>query len=120
MAITPADIKTRYPEFTDVPDARIQFFIDDAVLYLNEPRSGCFYDKLLSLLVAHYLALSAQQELGNNKPNGPVSSMSEGDTSIGFATPTINNDSQYYYAQTAYGLEFLNFRSYVSGGGIIV
>ena len=118
--VTPADIKTRYPEFADIPDARIQFFIDDAVLYLNEMRAGLYYDKILSLLVAHYLSLALQSEGGSNNSQGAVASMSVGDKSVSFATPGSVNDSQYFYQQTVYGIEFLTYRSYISGGGIVV
>jgi len=120
MAITPADFKLRYPEFANVPDSRVQLFIDDAVICLNEIRAGIYYDKLLALLTAHFLALALQQESGVDKGTGMVGSMSEGDTSISFVSPSSTSTSDYYYQQTTYGIEYLTFRNILGGGGLIV
>lgn len=120
MAITPADIKNRFPEFVDVSDARIQFFIDDAVLYLNEARAGLYYNKLLSLLVAHYLTLANKSAEGGNTGAGLVSSYSVGDTAISFSNPQVYTDSQLYFQQTAYGIEYLTYATYSAGGGLVV
>lgn len=120
MAVTPTSIKERFPEFAAVPDSRIQFFIDDAVLYLNEARASIYYDKLLALLTAHYLALALQNETGSGGGKGLIASMSDGDSSISFATMTPGSQSEFYFNQTPYGVEFLTWRVYMSGGGIIV
>lgn len=120
MAVTPTDIKNRYPEFADIPDARIQIFIDDAVVCVNEQRAGIYYDKLISLLTAHMLALALQTEQGINKGTGMVGSMSEGDTSISFSSPSSTSTADYYYQQTAYGIEYLSYRNILGGGGLIV
>lgn len=120
MSITPSEIKTRYPEFALIADARIQFFIDDAVNYLDETRAGRFYAKLLALLVAHWLALSAENEEGLNRSKGLVSSMSDGDSSIGFGSIAPNNSSEFYFQQSSYGVEFLTYRTYLSAGGLVV
>ena len=120
MSVTASDIKTRFPEFSAISDARIDFFISDAVNYLDEVRAGRFYNKLIALLVAHYLALSENTEIGLNRGTGLVNSMSDGDSSIGFGTLQPNNISEFYLQQTTYGVEFLTYRSFISGGGLIV
>jgi hypothetical protein len=118
--ITAADIKTRFPEFANVVDSRIEFFITDAVNYLNESRAGRFYNKLLSLLVAHWLTLSAETETGLKRGRGLVLSESQGEKSTSFGSFAAKNLSEFYFQQTAYGTEFLIFRSFVAGGGTIV
>lgn len=118
--VTPATVKLRFLEFANIADSRIQIFIDKALLFLDQGRAGVYYNELISLLTAHYLALSQKTESGNNASVGITSSMSEGDTSIGFTSLTPTNNTQFYYQQTPYGVEFLSFKLYIGGGASIV
>lgn len=120
MSITPADVKLRFPEFNATLDARIQLFIDDAVLYLNETRAGLYYNKLLALLTAHYLALADHTESGRSMAKGTPTSYTVQDTSISFATRNMSSSDVSYFTQTAYGVEFLTYLTYTGAGGLIV
>jgi hypothetical protein len=118
--ITPAEVKTKFPEFTDVDDTVIQSYIDDAYLEVNEARAGRYYEIILYYLIAHYIALSLAATDGNNRGSGLIASMAVGDTSIGFSTIQSQSNSDFYYQQTQYGLRFLRYQTFCGGGGLIV
>lgn len=115
-------------EFDDIPDEDI---VDEETgkvktygvktyleLYsdqISEKRFGSTYQKALAYLTAHKLKMNG---LGNNNSGTGtiadslrVSSYSEGETSISFASSQQTNlqvDAEY--ALTVYGLEFLTLR----------
>ena len=93
MAIDPASFKVRFPEYVSVDDSRIQVFIDDAVVILNTAYWGEKYDLGLYYLAAHYLALASSTEAGSFGPTAPVSSKAVDGTSISFANPTMDDQS---------------------------
>lgn len=113
MAITPALFKIRFPEFDSVDDARIQIYIDDSVLIVNENYWGVKYNLGLYYLTAHYLALAISNEAivssGPAPPGltGPVSSRSVGDSSISYSNNPADGDASKYLSQTSYGAHFL-------------
>ena len=108
--ITPAQFKTRFPEFVSEDDARVQLFIDDSVLVLNEVYWDAKYDLGLSYLTAHYLALGNQTESGNASvgKTGPVQSRAVDGASVSYGAGAVPKDqSEGYYLQTAYGQRYL-------------
>lgn len=118
--ITPADIKIKFPEFASLSDSLIQSYLDEAYLEVDEGRAGDYYDLLIYYLTAHYIALALQASSGQNRGSGIVTSMSVGDTSIGFGGINSNSNADFYYQQTSYGLRYLKYRTLTGGGGIIV
>ena len=118
--LTPADVKLRFPEFNTVDDSLIQIYIDDAYLEVDKARAGRYYELILYYLIAHYIALSLAGSSGQNRGTGVVSSMSVGDTSIGFSAIQTDSNADFYYQQTTYGLRFLRYQTFCGGGGIIV
>ena len=111
MTIDTASFKLRFPEFDTILDARIQLFIDDAVIVLNESFWDTKYDLGLSYLTAHYLALSIKSDAGSNAPNAPVANKSVDGVSIGYTNPTFDTSSEAYYGSTGYGQRYLVLRS---------
>ena len=110
MSITPATFKTRFPEFASEDDARVQLFLDDAVVILNEPYWGAKYDLGQSYLAAHYLALANQTASGENPEGtaGPITGRSVDGTSVSFAGgAAAKNQAEAYYMQTSYGQRYL-------------
>lgn len=113
MAITPQDIRDRFPEFDDVaayPDARIQTWIDKGVGELSVVAWGDQYDEGLLFFVAHFLAWSTMMTSSGGAAGsvGPVASKSVGDVSISFASvvgPTAS-PTESFYSSTAYGQEY--------------
>lgn len=118
--ITPADIRTRFPEFAALSDSLIQQYLDDAYLEVNQARADIYYDLMIYYLVAHYLALSLSATSGQNRGTGTVGSMSVGDTSISFSSITPDGNIDFYYQQTQYGIRFLKYLTFCSAGGMIV
>ena len=108
--IDPAAVKARFPEFDSIDDSRIQIFIDDAVIILNETYWGEKYDMGLSYLTAHFLALGETTEAGSASSIAPVSARAVDGTSIAFAQMTPTNEADAMYASTIYGQRYLALR----------
>lgn len=110
MSIDPASFKTRFPEFACQSDARIQVFIDDSIVILNETFWADKYDLGLSYLTAHFLVIGEKSEAGSITSNGPISSKSVDGVSITYAVPTAADMSEAYYSYTTYGQRYLALR----------
>lgn len=124
-APTPADFKTRFPEWAAIDDSRIQFFIDDAVLEVGAGPWGTLYEKGVLLLAAHFLTLD-QIAQGNKTPpgslDGNVTSRSVGDVSVSFGLSSTEsgNTSEEYLKKTTYGVQFLRLQKRAGHGAIVV
>lgn len=103
---TPTTFKARFPEFDTIADARIQVFIDDALLVTNEATWGTLYSLAVCYLSAHYLALSEDSLNGDSGSIGNVASQSVDGTSISFNNPSMGSASMAYYNSTQYGQKF--------------
>lgn len=112
-------------EFADIPDTDeidetgkiVQTGVESFMgLYsdlISEKRFGDSYPKALAYLTAHKLKMAGYGDTGAGsiRDSLMVSSYSEGETSISFATSQQTNlqvDAEY--ALTPYGLEFLTLR----------
>lgn len=127
--ITPDDLRTRYPEFTDIieyPEARVEMFIMDATddigtiesHWLNEYR----YNRALSALCAHYLILAAMSEYGDTNAKYPVIQKTAGGVSISYSGLAGASRSDYIkrLSSTTYGQEFLAIRDRTIVGSFVV
>lgn len=112
MSVDPASFKTRFSEFVSVADARIQVFIDDSEIIINETYWGTKYDLGISYLTAHFLILAQKSEAGSTTPlSGAVTGRSVDGTSVNYASPpTPDNQNEAYYSQTVYGQRYLALR----------
>lgn len=108
--ITATDFKVRFPEFASVDDARIELFINDAVIVLNESYWGDKYDLGLYYYTAHVLQLGSQTESGNADATSAIASQAVDGTSISFAQGPVNDQSEAFYSSTAYGQRYLALR----------
>lgn len=113
MAITPVDVRARYPEFSDVtayPDARIQTWITKGEGELSEGQWGDQYDEGMLPYVAHFLAWTtmATNSGGAVGSMGPLASKSVGDVSISFGTVVSGSASatEGFWNSTPYGQEY--------------
>jgi len=59
--MTPAEFKTRFPEFASETDARVQLFITDADPVFDVERWDTFYPAGVAYYVAHKLAVANAQ-----------------------------------------------------------
>ena len=110
MTVTTSSFKIRFPEFVSVDDARIQLFLDDALIILNSVYWGVKYDLGVNYYVAHKLALAIKAEnaggSGSAGGGGAISGRSVDGTSVSYATATPKDGQEAYYNQTSYGREF--------------
>jgi len=120
MSITPAEFKTRFPEFDSLADARIQLFIDDAELELDEDRWGDLYDKGLSYLTAHLLYIGEQTSTGQGEGGGPLSTKAVGDVSLSFGSYLTTNKDANSFNATSYGQEYYRLMMMVGMGAVAV
>lgn len=115
MALVPdTGFITRFPEFTAVAEARIQLFLDEALLEIRESDWGAFYNKGLNLYTAHLLTLGNQTSAAAGGAGGslaPITSRAVGDVSISFANPATSGWDQAWLCSTSYGQEFYNLTS---------
>lgn len=123
--ITPADFKIRFPEFTGVDNTRIQLFIDDSVLILNEAFWGPKYDMGLSYYSAHLLKIAIRTEPGlNSSANnvGPISSKSVDGVSVSYAisASSSTDTADDFLKSTAYGQRYLLLRKSLGVGAMSI
>ena len=110
MAVTPATFKIRFPEFDSTLDARIQLFIDDSIVILNESYWGDKYDLGVAYLSAHLLTMGTKSENGDDDAVSSIASQAVDGVSISFNSPAINTLDDAYYSSTAYGQRYLALR----------
>lgn len=119
MSITAADFKTRFTEFASVDDARINLFIADAVLELNEAAWGSLYNKGLLYLTAHLLQIGTNTANGNSGSVSQVASQSVEGVSISYnAIGQNSSTSDLSFLSTAYGQEYARLKKIISTGAI--
>lgn len=110
--VTTVQFKIRFPEFVAQDDSRIQLFIDDAEIILNENYWGTKYNIGSSYFVAHELARAIKSETsGGNGGGGAVTSRSVDGSSVGYSSKTPDSSSESYYSSTSYGLKYLALSS---------
>jgi len=120
MALSIVDFRLRYCEFADpidVPDAKIQMFIDDAIaIYVgtDELRWGGKYDIALSYITAHLMTIARGSAGGDTSANiGAITSKSAGGVSLstsGGASSGVMSRSANFLLSTIYGQQFLTIR----------
>lgn len=110
MAIDPASFKIRFPEFDSVADARIQLFIDDAVIVLNSVYWGDKYDLGLHYLTAHLLTLGTKTEAGSSTSVGAIASRAVDGASVAYTNVQPTDVGDAYYMSTSYGQRYLALR----------
>jgi hypothetical protein len=106
VAVTAADVKERFPEFSSVPDSRISDFIAEAGRLVSIPQWGqTRADDGILYLTAHLLAFDAS---GGGLAGGAVQSRTVGDVSESYAVGDAFSGS--VLGATAYGRHFLELQ----------
>ena len=105
-----AYFRTRFPEF-DSPvaeDPVVQYWLDDAELFVIESKWEKWYDIGHSLFAAHNLALSIQRQkvAGGDQGQMNVSSQSADGLSVTFATGITSSTDEVWFNKTPYGTEY--------------
>ena len=110
MSVDTSTFKIRFPEFDGVADARVQLFIDDADSELSESAWGEKYERAVSYLAAHLLALGQETASGNVNGLSPIASASADGLSTGFAKTAYTDVSMGQWESTSYGRELLRLK----------
>lgn len=113
MSITAAEFKIRFPEFVSESETRIDMFIEDAVVVLNEAYWGAKYNLGLYYYTAHILVLANRTDSGNVGSVAPVSGRSVDGASVSYSTgnmATGGNDGDAWLNSTQYGQRYIALR----------
>lgn len=118
MATDVATFRIRFPEFADsgeYSDARIQLFLDDAILDIgsDENRWCNKYDLAHAYYGAHLLTVGTKTEAGDTSAAlGAIKSKTAGGVSIARGSvDKARSDADDLLASTSYGLRFLSIRN---------
>ena len=101
------EFRARFPEFSDLTDAQVQFAIDDASCWADQSWISTYCrdcTTAIAFLAAHFLALGliastllpetvAGEDGGVVLPGGQVTSLSFENMSVGFAAPSSTSGS---------------------------
>jgi hypothetical protein len=124
VALIPADFRTRFEgQFDLVPDARIEFWLEDAQLEVGAQAWGALYEKGVMLLAAHLLQLELDRQEDDESgsiTSNRVTSRSVGDVSVSFARATADNSDEDWYLLTDYGAEYLRLKRRMGMGAVAV
>lgn len=113
-------IKYAAPEFKDMKEEDLKFWIDFVEPYISESRFGALYPQAIAYLAAHKMTLNAPSSNQDGTVNVSVkdsmniASFSEGSTSVSFnnsaGSEGAASGADAEYLMTAYGLQFLAIR----------
>lgn len=124
--VTALDIKTRFPEFASIPDARISFAIEEAESWIGTGFDGSgSKDRVIGLrfLVAHALVMQGDGTSAIGATAGPVISESLGDASVTYLDQTGSASGGSAFSdlsRTFYGREYAKIARRNRGGPRIV
>lgn len=121
---TPADITTRFPQFSSADSVRIQFYIDDSAPWFDV----CRWGKLLGVgqanWVAHYLTMDAYNTslgVGSNAVNASIVGTKKVDTVTITKDPgMLDATAKEPMMRTIYGQEYLRLRRIIGMGALAV
>ena len=106
-----------FPEFSEFPQARVEFFLDVADNQISENRFGKSTEFGKALFTAHYLAsLDNGQRTGvgdvtgtvSSGAHGAVSSKTVGSVSVSYDTASTSFADAGYWNSTPYGKQFFD------------
>jgi Protein of unknown function (DUF4054) len=107
--ITSASVKMRFPFLRDVPDALVQFALEEALIQCDAAQLGSYYSAAVLYMTAHII-VRAQQVLEGGA-GMPLKSVSVGGE-ISYTydnpdTPKLTDASDL--ATTSFGMRFLEY-----------
>lgn len=126
MAVSVSDFRTRFPEFTEAvaPDPRVELFIGDAEIQVDEVRWDKFYNQGVAYLAAHLLSISLSQDDGEGEgasSAGPIYSETVGPLNEKRAVKPVDlNSGDAQLSSTSYGLRYLELRGLIPNFGYLV
>jgi len=114
---TTTDFKNRFTEFSAIPDARIQLFLDDSALIVSN-NWGSLRDLGILYLTAHYVAVANITDTGSTSSPKNIASKSVEGVSVTYGTTEATESKYSYYDSTSYGKRYLSLMRQVGIGGV--
>ena len=117
---TVSDVTMRYPEFVNVPEVRVQYWLADAPNAFDVERLGKNQVIAQALYAAHMLAGEASTGgAGESEIPAGVTSMRSGSLSLSFDGQYVRDQAAGGYASTRYGAQLASLlRSYLGGARV--
>lgn len=115
--MTPAEFKTRFPEFASESDSRVQFYIDGSTPFFDV----CRWDDLYSVGVAYFVAheiMMANARVANGSAVDDETGVTAGELSVTRSAQLVIMQAQNEYLKTIYGQKYLKFSKMVGQGGV--
>lgn len=113
--------RTRYPEFVDVADPKVQLALDDAESDTSPDFFDIMHSRAIQALTAHRLAISLDED-GNaafGQP-GALTAASVDGVSSSYEIPELLSGADIGFWSTTYGQTFLELRNRYGHGPVIV
>lgn len=107
MAIDPATLKTRFPAFSNVPDATIQYWLDDAGAIATEAWGVDQEPGTLELAAHNMTVTPGVLSSGSSSIPAGVTRFRSGSTDISFSDAAAAQAADGGYKSTPYGRMFL-------------
>lgn len=115
--MTPAEFKTRFPEFVAELDSRVQFFIDDAIPFFDVERWDDTYPIGIAYFVAHALTM-ANTRVANGAAVDDETSVTAGELSVTRSAQLIMAQAETEYLKTIYGQTYWLLAKRVGRGAV--
>ena len=117
MAASVGSFISRFPEFCEVDDERVQMFLDDsALLMTSEPKWLEYYNVAQEYLTAHLLTIAETTEWGDSGVVGPVVEQEVDDVRIRQAISSVDINSFDELSGTSYGIRFKKYQKICFAG----
>tara|TARA_R110000851_G_scaffold51444_2_gene122136 strand:- start:488 stop:847 length:360 start_codon:yes stop_codon:yes gene_type:complete len=108
--------QTRFPEFCEEDDDRVQMFLDDAALNMSSKEKWIdWYDVAHQYLAAHFLVAGLATESGDYGVLAPLKKQEVDDVVIEQAVESVSASMDDLYS-TAYGKRYITYRKRVLAG----
>jgi hypothetical protein len=117
-AVTPADVKARYPEFTSTPDQTVQDRINESAPFFDVDRWGKLLSQGVINWVAHYLTIDV--DIASNAMTDDSIMKKVGDIAKSRSAKLVEDAADNDYIRTKYGGRYLRLHYLVSRGGMAV
>lgn len=113
---TVADFTTRFPEFCEAEDSRVQMFLDDAATLMSSPGKWLdVYDVAQQYYAAHFMAAAEATESGDVGALAPTKKQQVDDVIVESAIDNASVSAEDLYS-TSYGKRFLGYRNMCLAG----
>ena len=104
------EFRERFPEYENVPDARVRIALDEAALIMSDPDKWLdFYDVANLYLTAHLLFLAEKSATGDPGASYPANHQEVDDVVVKFAVKPIDPMMDDLYT-TSYGKQYIKYR----------